>query len=223
MTSPTATGLSASTGCSALGRRCEVGPDHAVEDVVAHAASVSGTAWTWIKPREARRRARMTLSARRPIDRMWSRCEWLTRMCSMRAARRAAGRRRRCRRRPGCRRRAGTRSSCSLPRSSLSNRVPGRSWQRGNRKRARRHAQRRRARGQEGGDVRLRRARAQGPEFAFGGFGNAQAHGPAAGVNWITRGRGVGATGGSADRLRWLGRHGSRDRTRLPHDFSFQW
>ena len=46
----------------------------------------------------------------------------------------------------------------------------------------------------EDDDVRLRQSRAQGPEFAFRGFGKAQAHGSAAAVKCVTRWRGVGAT-----------------------------
>ena len=51
---------------------------------VRKAASVSGRAWTWIGGRFVR--SRITLSASRPIDRMWSRCEWLIRMCWTRAS-----------------------------------------------------------------------------------------------------------------------------------------
>jgi hypothetical protein len=50
---------------------------------VRKAASVSGNAWTQIGPRSATRRSRMTLSASRPIESTWSRCEWLIRMWSI--------------------------------------------------------------------------------------------------------------------------------------------
>ncbi len=75
---PTAIGTSASIGCSALGRRVKSGQMTPLKMCVRSAASVSGSACTWIGPRVPR--SRITLSASRPIDRMWSRCEWLTRM-----------------------------------------------------------------------------------------------------------------------------------------------
>jgi len=79
-TSPTASGLKRSTGASTLGSRVKSGQMTPLKMWARSAARVSGRACTVIGPRPCASRRRITLSARRPIDSTWSRCEWLIRM-----------------------------------------------------------------------------------------------------------------------------------------------
>ena len=73
-------------GCSALGRRVKSGQIDAVEDVLAQRVERRGQRMHLDRRRGPRPAARITLSASSPIASTWSRCEWLTRMWSMRAS-----------------------------------------------------------------------------------------------------------------------------------------
>ena len=78
---PISNGTSCSIGDSADGRRVKSGQITPLKMCLRSASIVAGSACTWIGTRS--RRMRITLSASRPIDRMWSRCEWLIRMWSI--------------------------------------------------------------------------------------------------------------------------------------------
>ena len=82
--SPTANGVSASTGCSALGRRVKSGQITPLKMCVRSAAERLGQrVHPDRRPAFGAARRRITLSASRPIDSTWSRCEWLIRMWSI--------------------------------------------------------------------------------------------------------------------------------------------
>ena len=84
-TSPTAKGTKARMGCSALGSRVKSGQITPLKTCRRRASIVSGSACTCTGGRCRASRLRVTLSASRPMESTWSRCEWLTTMWSMAA------------------------------------------------------------------------------------------------------------------------------------------
>ena len=84
-TSPTSNGANCSTGWAASGRRVKSGQMTPLKTCRRSAAMVAGRACTRIGGRLAASPAADTLSASKPMASTWSRCEWLTRMWSMRA------------------------------------------------------------------------------------------------------------------------------------------